>query len=206
MFKYVYLCFCKTGMTYDEIREKYRRVALNVLGVEAPEDEVREFMYRQILYKSCATNGIIDSIANMPTTTPLQSAAMIAASATTVPMPLAPLMQDAPTTNTQSTSLTAAGRLSNGNAGAPALKRGLGLFQDLENLITRVSFMIASMFGSYTDMRALLGPVIVDTVERILSRLNTIIRFLEDRFSRVLKSAPGIWKKHSSTTGEQNPS
>jgi hypothetical protein len=188
-------------MTYDEIREKYRRVALNVLGVEAPEDEVREFMYRQILYKSCATNGIIDSIANMPTTTPLQSAAMIAASATTLPMPLAPLMQDAATTNTRSLSQTAAGRLSNGNAGAPALKRGLGLFQDLENLITRVSFMIASMFGSYTDMRALLGSGIVDTVERLLSRLYAIMQFIENRLGRLALS---FGNRKSSSTNDVN--
>lgn len=51
-------------MTWDEIQEKYRRVALHVLGCDAPEEAVKEFMFRQILYKSCTTNGIIDSLSN----------------------------------------------------------------------------------------------------------------------------------------------
>jgi hypothetical protein len=132
-------------MTWDEIKDKYRRVALHVLGIEAPEEEVQNFMYKQILYKSCATNGIIDSIACDEWQRNQNKSAPLAGVAVAVPV------------------------------SSPALPRRLGLLHDVENIITRLSFWIANKFGSYTEMRELVGAALADNVERALKRFYRVL-------------------------------
>lgn len=53
-----------TGMNWEEVKLKYRREAIQVLGSSAPKEEIDFHVYNRILERSCATNIVLDEIAH----------------------------------------------------------------------------------------------------------------------------------------------
>mmetsp|Transcript_14538 Transcript_14538/g.24161 ORF Transcript_14538/g.24161 Transcript_14538/m.24161 type:complete len:467 (-) Transcript_14538:257-1657(-) len=52
-----------SGMTWPEVKEKYRREARSILGEDATEEDIAMFVYRRIVDKSCSTNQFFDQMA-----------------------------------------------------------------------------------------------------------------------------------------------
>lgn len=161
-----------SGMTWNEITDKYRRVALGVLGIEAPEEEVQNFMFKQILYKSCSTNGIIDSIACTDAGSQPKNISLAG-----IVMPVSTMPS-----------------------------RRLGLLQDVENAITKMSFWIANKFGSYPEMRRLVGSALADNVERALTNFCRVLVTIDQRifakfsFKKLYHKTVGIQRQNTTHT------
>lgn len=52
-----------TGMTWEEVKEKYRRQAIKELGADASVDDIEYFIHKRVVDKACSTNQFFDRIA-----------------------------------------------------------------------------------------------------------------------------------------------
>ena len=57
---YIYGSWRTKGLTWSEIKEKYRKEAFLTLGPEACADLVDMYVYRRIIEKACSTNPLFD--------------------------------------------------------------------------------------------------------------------------------------------------